>query len=506
MELLRKCGRWFVVSILCGIVCIGAAGAKKSPEPDIVDVILTDKSSFFHLDISSYPVGRKALPIGVFDSGTGGLTVLDAVVNFDRYDNKTHRHKPNGDGLKDFGREYFIYLGDKANMPYGNYAKENNTPLLREHIIKDAQFLMGNKYYALAQDHEFRNDKPQIKAIVIACNTATAFGKADIERLVDKAGLEIKVIGVIDAGVRAALALVARDDDASIAVMASAGTVSSQGYVRALRAQIAAGRYTGNISIFQQAGIGVAGAIDGSSEYIQPKATLPRKGYRGPSETSNDAPIDVSLWPRYGFDCGPNALLATKAGGRIKDVQLNSVANYIAYHVTELMEKIRKTQAAAKLKVIVLGCTHYPLHSDVFRGQLKHLYDYQEKGEYIYRPFMAKRIELVDPAPNVANELYQFLAEKELFNGASLHESRFFVSVPNCLNPNVKLDSAGSFTYEYKYGRTAGRIQEYVKRIPFGKTVISPDIYDALEEKMPAVFEMILADQRNRQREYGIVP
>ena len=498
MELLRECRRWFVVLILHACVCIGATDAKVSAEPDIVDVSLTDKSGFFHLDISSYPVERKALPIGVFDSGTGGLTVLDAVVNFDRYDNRTHRHRPNGDGLKDFGREYFIYLGDKANMPYGNYAKENNTPLLREHIIKDAQFLLGNKYYMSASDRRFRTDKPPAKAILIACNTATAFGKADIERLVDKAGLEIKVIGVIDAGVRAALALVARDDNASIAVMATAGTVSSQGYVRALRAQIVAGGFSGNISIFQQAGVGVAGAIDGSSEYIQPQATRPREGYKGPSETSNDAPIDVSLWPRYGFDCGPNALLATKDQGRIRDVQLNSPANYIAYHVTELMEKIRKTPAAGKLKVIVLGCTHYPLHSDVFRGQLKRLYDYREKGEYLYRPFMAKRIELVDPAPNVANELYQFLAKKGLFNNASLYESRFFVSVPNPLNPNVKLDSAGNFTYEYKYGRTAGRIQEYVKRIPFSKTVISPDIYDAMEEKMPAVFEMILADQRNR--------
>ncbi len=502
MGILNKCRGWFVVLILHACVCIGATAA----ELDIVDVIGADKSSFFHLDIAGYPIERDALPIGVFDSGTGGLTVLDAMVNFDRYDNKTHRYRPNGDGLKDFGHEYFIYLGDKANMPYGNYAKENKTPLLREHIIKDAQFLLGNKYYMSARDRRFRTDKPPVKAIVIACNTATAFGKADIERLVDKAGLEIKVIGVIDAGVRAAIGLVGKSEDACIAVMASAGTVSSKGYVKALRAQIAAGGFSGNISIFQQAGIGVAGAVDGSSEYIQPKATRPREGYRGPSETSDDAPIDVSIWARYGFDCGSNALLAKRDKGQIRDVQLNSVANYIAYHVTELMEKIRKAQAAGKLKVIVLGCTHYPLHLDVFGAQLERLYDYRENGEYVYRPFMAKHIELVDPAPNVANELYQFLAEKELFNNASLHESRFFVSVPNRLNPNVKLDSAGDFTYEYKYGRTAGRIQEYVKRIPFSKTVISPDIYDALEEKMPAVFEMIIADQRNRQRKYGSVP
>ncbi|MCK7529693.1 MAG: hypothetical protein MZV63_00825 [Marinilabiliales bacterium] len=43
--------------------------------------------------------------------------------------------------------ESFIFLGDLANMPYGSYALENNTALLIEHVMKDVQFLLGNKYY-----------------------------------------------------------------------------------------------------------------------------------------------------------------------------------------------------------------------------------------------------------------------------------------------------------------------------------------------------------------------
>lgn len=64
-------------------------------------------------------------PIGVFDSGTGGLTVLEAMLSLDAFNNKTGEQKP--DGVPDFSGEYFHYLADQANMPYGNYASEGKT-------------------------------------------------------------------------------------------------------------------------------------------------------------------------------------------------------------------------------------------------------------------------------------------------------------------------------------------------------------------------------------------
>ncbi len=105
----------------------------------------------------------------------------------------------------DFLNESFIYLGDKANMPYGEYSGSNNTPLLKEHIIKDAQFLLGNKYYKNQKSDKYNTDKSQIKALVIACNTATAYGKQDIEKFIEESKLDIKVIGVIGAGFEAHL-------------------------------------------------------------------------------------------------------------------------------------------------------------------------------------------------------------------------------------------------------------------------------------------------------------
>lgn len=467
-----------LILLLTAAIVYGVHGADLI-RGNIVDVILNDTESFFYLDVADYPSDRTALPVGVFDSGTGGLTVLDAIVNFDGFENTSHTLKTGGDGTRDFAKESFVYLGDKANMPYGSYAKEGKSDLLKEHIIKDVQFLLGNKYYLSGAHRRFRTDKPPVKAIVIACNTATAFGKNDIERFMDRSDLDIKVIGVIDAGVRAALANISRDENASIAVLCTAGTVSSNGYVKALKAQMADMDYMGDVNIFQQAGVGLAGAIDGAGEYIQPQATSVRKGYKGPV-VAND-----SMLARFGFDRTSNGLLTGDT------VQLNSVGNYISYHIVTLMEKIRNTPGAKKLKVIILGCTHYPFYTEMFAERLQRLYNYRQNGEYIYRPFMAKHIELVDPAPNVAKELYLYLAKKEMLNERPVPKSSFYLSVPNVLNKLNVLDNAGEFTYEYKYGRNTGQIQEYVKRVPFSKDCISNEVFARLAKKMPLVYKMI---------------
>ena len=109
---------------------------------DIVETIIKDTSNFYFIDFKNYPVKDKTLPVGVFDSGTGGLTVLKAIVNFDENENATY--SSGSDGVLDFEKEAFIYLGDQANMPYGNYYAVNKVDLLKEHIIKDTQFLRNN--------------------------------------------------------------------------------------------------------------------------------------------------------------------------------------------------------------------------------------------------------------------------------------------------------------------------------------------------------------------------
>jgi glutamate racemase len=128
-------------------------------------------------------------PIGVFDSGLGGLTVVRHL----------RRLLPD---------ESIVYLGDTARVPYGSRSPE----IIRKFARQDAYFLAG------------RN----VKYIVIACNTASAQAEPDLVRR-----LAIPIMGVIEPGPTAA----ARESAAGrIGVIGTLGTIASGAYQRAISA------------------------------------------------------------------------------------------------------------------------------------------------------------------------------------------------------------------------------------------------------------------------------
>ena len=490
-----------LILILSSLLIVQCSSDEKLEFSSIDKTILSDTTSFFYIDVKKYPVNDKSLPIGIFDSGTGGLTVMDAIINFDGFDNESRTS--NSDGVLDFEKECFIYLADQANMPYGNYASEGKTDLLKEHILKDVHFLLSNKYYRFADDKVYQKDKQPVKAIVIACNTATAYGMNDIEEFFSKAYLDIRVIGVINAGVSGAFENISKDKDFSIAVMATEGTVLSNGYANAIIDFKETNGYKGNINIFQQAGVGLAGAIDGIIDYISSSAVSVRKEYKGPSITNEQAKIDKSILNRYNFDWSNNRILYSGQKSNPAEIQLNSIENYIYYNVVSLLEQIKNSESAKPLNTIILGCTHYPFYTAVFNKKLKELYNYKENGEYVYRKFMNEEIMLIDPAVNTAKELYKYLSVNNLFNNSSMDKSEFYISVPNILNEDVKTESAGNFTYEYKYGRDAGNIQQFVKRVPFNKSNLHPDVIQMLKEKTPLLYQMIIEfNKKNEKTKY----
>ena len=480
--------------LLCiesAIIIFGLRYCGSPKSETLTTAILRDTSSYFYINAENYPKNRSTLPIGIFDSGTGGLTVMDAIVKFDSFDNNANFFKTGGDGIPDFQKEWFIYLGDQANMPYGNYAAENNTELLLEHIIKDVQFLLGDKYYQTAKSPQFQSDKLPVKSIVIACNTATAFGKESIEHFLQDAKLDMKVIGVIGAGVRGAFSNIQPEESCSIGIMATAGTVSSGGYVQVINQYVSSMNHYGNITVFQQAGIGLAGAIDGSPEYISSTAILPSVEYRGPSFYHSATVIDKNILARYDFNWENSQLLYTGKPENPDTIELNSVENYIRYHVVSLLEQLRKAEEQKPLKVIILGCTHYPFYMPQIKSQLQRLYNYKEDGQMVYQPFMNEDIILVDPAINTARELYEYLHKAQLQNDSNIQKSEFYISIPNVTNSNVQLDGLGNFTYEYKYGRRAGYVQEYVKRVPFHRETLGNETIHRLVEGTPAVYKLI---------------
>jgi glutamate racemase len=131
--------------------------------------------------------GVKQAALGFFDSGVGGLTVVRAVQDLLPHEN-------------------VIYLGDTARLPYGSKSPET----IRQFAEEDVKFLLSKG----------------VKAIVVACNTATAHALPALQQK-----FEIPIMGVILPGVEAVLA----DPNAErIGIIATRGTIGSHVYQHAL--------------------------------------------------------------------------------------------------------------------------------------------------------------------------------------------------------------------------------------------------------------------------------
>lgn len=158
---------------------------------------------------SSMITGMKnssaALPIAVFDSGVGGLTVLRTLKEY----------LPN---------ESFIYLGDTARVPYG---------------IKGAativRYTLGAAHFLMAQ---------HIKLLVIACHTSSTLALATLEHTFES----LPIVGMLEPGARA---VCAASKNGRIAVIATEATVKAQGYQKAIqRANAAATVLAQSCSVF----------------------------------------------------------------------------------------------------------------------------------------------------------------------------------------------------------------------------------------------------------------
>jgi glutamate racemase len=133
---------------------------------------------------------RLAQPVGVFDSGVGGLTVLRALIGA-------------------LPRENFLYLGDTARLPYGTKSPQT----VARYSVRAAEALVSRG----------------IKALVVACNTASA---SALPALRDRFP-ELPVVGVIEPGARAACE---SSQSGRIAVLATEGTVKGGAYLDAILA------------------------------------------------------------------------------------------------------------------------------------------------------------------------------------------------------------------------------------------------------------------------------
>ena len=128
---------------------------------------------------------NKNAPIGVFDSGVGGLTVAREI-------------------MRQIPGERIVYFGDTARVPYGSKSKETVTRFSRQIV----RFLQSK----------------EVKAIVIACNTASAYALEEIEKEID-----IPIIGVVKPGAKVAAEATR---NGKVGVIATEGTIGSHIYSR----------------------------------------------------------------------------------------------------------------------------------------------------------------------------------------------------------------------------------------------------------------------------------
>ncbi|MBQ2922977.1 MAG: glutamate racemase [Tyzzerella sp.] len=131
---------------------------------------------------------KKTAPIGVFDSGVGGLTVAREI-------------------MRNLPKEDIVYFGDTARVPYGSKSKDN--------IIRYSRQII-----------HFLQTKG-VKAIVIACNTASALALDTV-----KDEFDIPIIGVVEPGARAALAVTVNK---KIGVIGTEATVRSSMYEKIIK-------------------------------------------------------------------------------------------------------------------------------------------------------------------------------------------------------------------------------------------------------------------------------
>ncbi|HCT93777.1 MAG: hypothetical protein A2X19_05740 [Bacteroidetes bacterium GWE2_39_28] len=465
------------------VICIGVlfscATNTKKIEVALSDKALNDHSSIFYASYNNYPAKLKNLPIGMFDSGTGGLTVMEQFLSVDYFDNKTGEEIP--DGIPDFDGEDFIYLADQANMPYGVYSSQSKTDYLRELIIKDALFLT--------------TEPNRTKMVVIACNTATAYGLDDVKILLGLSGTGVKPIGVIEAGVDGAMSAISPDSSNpfAVGVLATVGTISSGGYENALMKYVSDKRFKSPLKVVNQGGLGFAEAVDSETDYILRGASQPRTNYRGPGLGEFPEGIDTNLLGLYKFDTSGNSLLFSKnEKGEVENIQLNSTGNYARFHMVTLIEKHRRDNPGVKMGSVILGCTHYPFLIDTLIKVVDELRTYSQDGVNIYDEVLAEEVVFIDPAVNTAKEAFKTLfADKNLKRTTVGNTLKGYISVAH---PNLSgefKDENNNLKFEYKYGRSIGSDEQSVLVEPFSLKNINSDNLSRIKERLPYSYALI---------------
>ena len=245
------------------------------------------------------------LPIGLFDSGVGGLTVLREVA-------------------KQLPKESTVYFGDTARVPYGSKSRD----VIIRFSLEIGQFLMQEK----------------VKMIVVACNTASAFALQTL-----RSRFDVPIIGVIEPG---AVAAISATQTGRVGVIGTEGTIESQAYTEAIHQLKSSIHVFGQacpliVPLVEEGWLNKPVALDIVKEYLMPLL-------------ENDIDSLVLGCTHYpllknllALVAGPHVRLIDSAeetaravGRRLKELQLETPAQtplVRRYFVSDAPEKFEKT-------------------------------------------------------------------------------------------------------------------------------------------------------------------
>ena len=362
-------------------------------------------------------------PIGVFDSGVGGLTVLEQLLTLDRVDNATGELRP--DGVPDLEGESFTQLADQANLHYGSYAASgaDGCAFLRELAVRDALFLLSGGYFRNASESVPTGRKTPAKIVVVACNTATAYGLGGIESTLSSAASPVRTVGVVNAGARSALDACG---GCAIGVLSTPGTDASGVYPKTIAAEAA------------------------------------RRGVAAPPVVTRGCP-DLADAIQFGRPDAPDAARR---------------------HFRALVGRFRDSGVGVKLGALVFGCTHYPFMRAAFEAALAEMRADPAFSPYIADNFAFVDPAVETAAECRAALAADGLLAKR--RGASKVSVFVSVPRADGL-PEGALAADGRFADAYKYSRKPGRDAVDTRFVPLSVGLVDRKGLDRLLESLPAV-------------------
>ena len=453
----------------------------------IAQKALTDTASVYYIGADRYPQDISGLPIGVLDCSVNGFEVVERLLTLDCFDNITG--KPEPDGIIDFGGENIQFLSDRANGPYGGYIEVGSLDFLKEQVLSNTIFLMSDDYFNLAGDEYRSGFKEPVKMIIVSSPVADLRVLPDINNFLEQSGTGVKAIGVVEAGIREAVSDVDEDGNLCVGVLFAPDGVSSIEYESMIRKSV--GNTGGKVQVLNQEAVGLDAAIKGDTAYVDTTAVVARDSYAGPVAGVSYNNIDMSLFDRYGFDTQDNALLYVRKGD-LSGVQLNSVENYVRFHLVSMIERHRRSGSRVPISSIILADGSYAQVRGVLEEVMDELYNYRRGGIYLYRSGISPDFRFIDPAECAAVEAYKILRnDRNLALRGDMTRLESFISLPSASLPEDVLNPDGTMKDGFKYGRQCGGEELTTKVVPFAPRYVSPEIMNYIERNNSEVYSLI---------------